>query len=110
MFSVIQRKPEDVKLEVDFKEKVKQLNEEYQGKRSAFDKTLSKYNTLLKKLNIETNSIKISTITEDIKKLESELNATKCCNNHENDIEVGKVIAPNTDKKLPIKKKKGVSN
>lgn len=96
MFQVIARKPEDIKLENECREKIKELQDELKAKLSEYDKTLSKYNSHLKKLNNETNKEKIEGITVTIKKLESELTG-KTDNSH--------VIAPNTNVKREVKKK-----
>lgn len=96
MFQVISRKPEDIKLENECREKIKQLQDELKDKLSAYDKTLSKYNAHLKKLNNETNKEKIESITLSLKKFEAELT---------NKSDDAKVIAPNNTVKLEIKKK-----
>jgi hypothetical protein len=98
MFTVIPRKPDDIKLENEYREKIKVLQDEYKTKRSDYDKSLGKYNQLLKKLNNETNNSKIDSIKENIKKLESELNNKP--------VDTGKVIADDSNVKIKIPKGK----
>ena len=77
MFVYYTRKPEDVKIFKEFQSNKKDLVEEYNGKRSDYDKTLEKYSCLLKKLDtFPKDSVEHKALIVDLETLANKLNNT----------------------------------
>ena len=93
------RKPEDVKNFKEFQLKKKELSEEYNKKRSDYDKSLEKYCCLLKKLDVlQKDSIEHKALIVDLETLSTQLKEEKPKN-------VPDIIISDTEEKTKTKRK-----